>query len=343
MEYNERKIGGYIQIVWAAIQMAQVLFTPGSPEVSAELYADENIQTIAQVGEISNDLAISVAAGYFYSKTQNMKPTKDDVKNSAAELVNEHKDNTEDLKKIINEIKTEMSKKGVNPNVPLTEQKSLIQNMAAQTKDVETIQESAHKMGFKAQEDVHTAAKSSFGFLTDMIAAAAVAPYTLAQKGYATVTGKKPEEEQRAIDRKKWEELGYKPEQINQALRIKAAYPNMTDAQIIQSMQQRRRPRQQIKQEQVSQALRAAQPVAKPIRMIPQQQQGQRVAIINGAGEISGLQIAKLVLLVLIIIIVFASAYTGSKMLLGFLPFLLLGLGGMFLYDYLKSETPPKK
>ncbi len=146
------------------------------------------------------------------------------------------------------------------------------------------------------QEKVHTAAESSFGFLTNLISSAIVAPITLAQKGYAKVSGQKSTAEQTA-------EIKARNEQLKAQ--------GMTDADIKQYWARKRQ-----------------QPVHRPVHRR------------TGQGELSGLQIAKLVLLVIVIIIVFASAATGSKMILGFLPFLLLGLGGMFLYDYLKTETP---
>lgn len=282
MEYNERKIGGtpVIAIAQLVLEAVKVLFTPGAATVNIQLYEDSNIKLIAEKKHINVEVAISIAAGKAAADTGNKTPSNDEILAAAASLAKMPDD---DLGRLVDSTKGELAERGIKPDVPLTQQKSLIQNMAAQTGEFR-----------HAQRQYHERALDAMAFGITM-------PWNLAKRAL----GYKSEEDQIAYDKEKWSSLGYKPEQVNQALRLKAMNPKITDAQIIQSMR-RRTPRR------------------------------------TGRGEISGLQIAKLVLLVLVIIIIFAGAYTGSKMLLGFLPFLLLGLGVVALYDYLKTETPPK-
>jgi hypothetical protein len=290
MDYDEKITGGWVQVAWAVIQMAQVLFTPGSPEVSKELYADENVKEISSSGNVSPDLAIAVAAGYNYSNTQNKNPTKDDVKQAASELAKQSKENPDEFKKNIEEVKTEMQKKGVNPQVPLTEQKSLIQNMAAQTGDVEKI----HTSGLKIAEEGQAFGTKTLTNLTLM-------PLRVG-KSVASFFGYKSQDEQIDADKQKWSKMGFEPAEVDYMLQLKASYPNASDNQIVQAAMKRR---------MVQQRKRAA-----------------------GEDSISGMAIAKIVLLVIIMICIFASYAMDSNKLLGLAIILLFPLAGVFAYDY---------
>lgn len=284
MEYDEKIVGGVpvLAIAQLALEATKVLFTPGAPTVNTALYEDPNIKQIAERKHINLEVAISIAAGKAASDTGNKTPSNDEIL-AAAKTLAEMSD--AELGSIVDSTKGELAERGIKPDVPLTQQKSLIQNMAAQTGEFR-----------HAQRQYHERALDAMAFGITM-------PWNLAKRAL----GYKSEEDQIAYDKEKWSSLGYNPEQVKKVLQLKAINPKITDAQIIQSMQRR------------------------PVRMMPRR---------TGRGEISGLQIAKLVLLVLVIIMIFTYVYTGNKMILGFAILTLFKLGVISLYDYLKTETP---
>jgi hypothetical protein len=134
-----------LAIAQIAIVAAQALFTPGAPQVDQSLYNDPNIKNLANVGTMSTDMAISVAAGSAMKNTGKKQPSTSEITSAANSLMRNR-----NRGKILYQSKKQFQTQKINPQVPLTQQKSLIQNMAAQSGDFKKAQKAYHEVAVDA-------------------------------------------------------------------------------------------------------------------------------------------------------------------------------------------------